>query len=425
MKASALVRQVIQLLSGGALSQAILLGSLPFITRIYEPQELGAYAFYLSAFALTVPFSTLKFDAAVLLVRCNRTAENVTAIALVICCIAAVIMAGLVSIWCLNRDANWELMLLVVSVPAGGIYSLLQQWSARQLNYRPYARAQVIGALTTTIIVVSPLVSDMRNDSLMLVTAHTVGLLCSACYMYANSTVRLPFAKLSLLKRKKLIKALVAYPLNYLPAQLVITLSSGGLPLLLSTVFSSQEVGIFLIAYRMIFIPSGFFGAITTELFRSYVMAKYRTHSLSLDKFSVAIFGIAVVSIGVHLVLWLVAEAAGGIFGDLYQGSSVLARAMIPLAAVQLVSNSVVYIYVCQRKNAKFLMAQILSNIVVPISLVIFSVGLKLEMISVILLASTAGVVAGLSVSTVTIIEFKTAMSRKRNGAGAKVNKDS
>lgn len=83
MKLTALVTRTATLLSGSAGSQVIILASLPLVTRLYTPSELGVGELFIAVLTILMGISAGRFEYAVLLVR-RHAVESIVAVSLLV-----------------------------------------------------------------------------------------------------------------------------------------------------------------------------------------------------------------------------------------------------------------------------------------------------------------------------------------------------
>ena len=73
---SRFLQQVFALGSGTAISQAIALGLLPVLTRLYSPEDFGILTLYISVASLLYIFGSMRYEAMVMLPHSNRAAAQ-------------------------------------------------------------------------------------------------------------------------------------------------------------------------------------------------------------------------------------------------------------------------------------------------------------------------------------------------------------
>lgn len=133
-----MIRNIFVLASGSALSQAILIITLPIISRIYSSEDFGIYAIYMGILAIISPFSTLRYETAILFKDNNHPTFTLLLLTTFIAMISSlgVLLIGYIAIVGLEFDFNEEiLILLVMMFFLGGISESLLLWHLRDSRY--------------------------------------------------------------------------------------------------------------------------------------------------------------------------------------------------------------------------------------------------------------------------------------------------
>ena len=76
-KISKMKKSIIVVFSGNILSQIILFGTTPILTRLYSPEDFGVLASYTSLISILLAISILSFEKVIPLVNNERTAINI------------------------------------------------------------------------------------------------------------------------------------------------------------------------------------------------------------------------------------------------------------------------------------------------------------------------------------------------------------
>ena len=70
-------RNVMILMSGSILAQAIPLIVAPILTRLYTPEEFGVYALFFSIVSILTIVATARYEMAIMLPKSNRTSMSI------------------------------------------------------------------------------------------------------------------------------------------------------------------------------------------------------------------------------------------------------------------------------------------------------------------------------------------------------------
>lgn len=359
-------RNILRLVSGAFFSQALLLGATPFLTRIFKPEAFGALAVFSAYYALTIPITTLKYDAAVVLPRSNKTALDITAIVVIIATFVAAltgVMILLIAKGWLTYDAGLNLC-LPVALWLGAMQTLIQQWSARICDYRHFTRSQIIGAILNVGICIA-MGFFFGSRASFLVLGFVCGLAGSVVYMvyvYSDRIQLLTCFTISRLWRRAVIYS--HFPGLVLPTTLLLSVGQNSLPLILKTNYSPGEIGQFALANRFLLIPAALIGGAFAEAFRAELNKRNRQRLDVSSLLSNTLRRLLVVAIPIFGVLVLGAPIIfSNIFGNGYEYSAQVAQAMAPGVAAQFIGHPFSCVFVVLRRPGYGMCAQFLTTV--------------------------------------------------------------
>ncbi len=149
-------RNVLTLMTGTTIAQAIPIAISPILTRLYSPSEFGIFALYMSIASLLSVIATGRYELAIMLPKKKTDALNIVILSLVIT-ITISIFAFLIvfffneeiTILLENKNiSNW-LYFIPITVLFTGIYQSFNYWNSKQKQYKLIATTKVIQSTTT------------------------------------------------------------------------------------------------------------------------------------------------------------------------------------------------------------------------------------------------------------------------------------
>ena len=137
---------VLVLMGGTTVAQAIPLVVSPILTRLYTPTEFGVYAEYLAIVSLLAIFATGRYELAVMLPEDDSEAVNVVASAILVLSVTsilamlafAVFNESLTAMLGVPEISQWLYFVPLTLFPVG-VYQTLTYWLNRQQQYRRLA----------------------------------------------------------------------------------------------------------------------------------------------------------------------------------------------------------------------------------------------------------------------------------------------
>ena len=289
---SAYARNVLTLMTGTTLAQAIPIAISPLLTRLYSPEEFGRFSVYMAVVAIASVLVTGRYELAILLPRQDRDALHIAALAMVLsAAISAVLLLVVLffaqPIAALLGDA--ALAPWLYWVPAStlllGLYQSLNYWSNRKAQYRRLAISRTalsgVGAL-------AQLGGGYAG-------AGAIGLVSGQVTGQTLATVVL--ARLIWREDSKLIKAIdgkriaalarrhVDFPKFMILGQLANT-ASGSMPIfLLAAFFGTSIAGFYSLAERVILAPMSLIGGAIGDVYRSEAARFYNANGNCIELF--------------------------------------------------------------------------------------------------------------------------------------------
>ena len=336
LKNSAFVKNILIVMTGTALAQAIGFALTPIISRLFTPSDFGAFGSFTAIAGIIGAGATLQYTQALMLPKKKTDAINL----FVVACLSTFILAILLLIvyfiipsyfnGLMKTHGFWALALLVVITIAFGLNQSFQAWCVRVKAFKHTSMSQVVRSFS----------SNGAQIGFGFLKAGAPGLIIS--FVLANmlasiNLVRVVLSDLLTLRhaiRWSRIKQLAIeyrdFPM-YSASQNVINAVSSGLPVLLLTHFYGIAVaGAYAFGMRLLSAPMGFaLTALRQVLFQKAAETQHQGGSLSslYIKISAGLFGMGFFP---SLVLFIWApQIFTLVFGPQWHTAGIFARALI------------------------------------------------------------------------------------------------
>jgi O-antigen/teichoic acid export membrane protein len=154
---SAFSRNVLTLMTGTTIAQAIPIAISPILTRIYTPEDFGVLALYISLVSIFSVITTLRYELAIIQPRQNEDAAALVVLSAAIT--SGVSLALLIVVIMFNKKIQdalgndeigaW-LYLFPVSVFLTGLYQSLNYWNTRKEQYRKIAYTKIFQGVSAS-----------------------------------------------------------------------------------------------------------------------------------------------------------------------------------------------------------------------------------------------------------------------------------
>lgn len=143
-------RSVALLAGGSALGQAITVLVSPILTRLYSPEDFGAFGVYAAILGIVTVIASLRYEYAIPLPEDDETAANTLALCFILLfgmtTLIWILIHGLkdqIVIWTNVPGLKPYLWLIPLGVLGGGTYQILNYWAVRKRDFLRIARTRL------------------------------------------------------------------------------------------------------------------------------------------------------------------------------------------------------------------------------------------------------------------------------------------
>jgi O-antigen/teichoic acid export membrane protein len=269
---SGYTRHALILVIGSVVSQGLMIGLSPVLTRLYEPAVFGLFALFMSIVGLVNPMVCGKFDVALVLPEKDEDSVHLTGLAvrfafgvsLLLLAVSILFYAELKALMRVDRLGTWY-YLTALALLLSGLFQVLLSVSNRFQQYVEMARANVASAVANILVKISTGLMHLGLSGLIL--GQLVGLLVGIGYLYAVQKRKWLGPALAFSPAKKaLFKKYRDFPFYNATSGLL-----GGLLLSMPVFFIAYRytedlLGQFALTMRVIMIPSAFLSAAISQV---------------------------------------------------------------------------------------------------------------------------------------------------------------
>ena len=248
--------------SGTAIAQMIGILTMPIITRLYTPSDLGVLAVYSSILAIVGIGATLRYEFAYALPKKDEDAVNIFGLCLILLSITTTIFAlillfggeFLIQYFDLSVIEKYFWFLLV-GFFGMGLYTILNYWAIRQRDYERITYTKINQGVGGSISKI--LLGILSFGPMGLIIGHIVsqiagiGTLARAMWKKERGNLK----AISLSGMKSVAKTYKSFPVFNFPASIINTMSLQLPPLILLALYDAQIVGLYALAQMIVVLP--------------------------------------------------------------------------------------------------------------------------------------------------------------------------
>lgn len=341
-------QNLLTLMTGTTLAQAIPIAISPILTRIYTPADLGVYALFIAITSILGSVANGRYELAIMLPDKDEDALNLLALGFIISSSLSLIILTLVILfnktfagYLGNDDIAFWLYFVPITIFLNGLWNVLNYYNNRTKNYKNLRDAHIIRSLVSAVV--NLVVGFLKNGAAGLVSGEVFSRLISNYSLLKNT-----------LKKRQVISAVTLkqmifmarryknFPIISLPSSFISTLYPHLFSVSLSSLYNVSVLGHFYMAQRVLGIPITLLSASVGQVFfQSAVQEKVQTGQARVI-FKSTVKKLLIITIPFFVVLYFIIEDLFAfVFSDDWRIAGTYSKLLIPVFAIRLVSSPV------------------------------------------------------------------------------------
>ena len=316
-------KNVITLMTGTMLAQALPIAISPILTRLYSPDDFGAFALFMSITSIFGAIITARYELSIMLPKLNSDAANLVVLSLSIAFSLSIILLIVVFVFndqivsfLGNTDLKNWLYFIPLSVLLTGVYQSLNYWSNRNKKYKRLASAKVIqssmkGGATTGF-------GFLNIGAMGLVFGSIIGQLFSTLFLFflVKKNNNNFFQDVSINRMKQLAKKYDKFVKYDLPASISFSVYSNMAVVFFNKFFESAISGFYFFANRLLKVPFSFFINAFSDVFYQKISTTTDLNIISKEVNNYSIKLLKLTIIPFLLIVYNSYFYVGFVFGD-------------------------------------------------------------------------------------------------------------
>ena len=286
---SEFARNVITLMTGTTIAQAIPVAISPILTRLYTPEDFGTLSLFLSFVAIVSAIATARYEMAIMLPaqRDEDDARSILVLSLIICTIVSFVTLLIVLLFneqlakmMDNPEVGPWLYWAPLTIFFAGVYNAFNFWSTRQKTFKRNAMSRVTLAMVTAG---TQLGFGLKGASfagaikLGYTPFGAAGLIAGSIAGQVISSIVISWSAFRdlFVNRHRVTKAKIrsnmkryrSFALINTPHVLIDSLQDHGIVFLINYFFTSTILGFYSFAFRLLKAPVGLIGSSMYQVF--------------------------------------------------------------------------------------------------------------------------------------------------------------
>ncbi|MGF1557790.1 MAG: lipopolysaccharide biosynthesis protein [Flavobacteriaceae bacterium] len=393
-------KNILTLMTGTAVAQAIPLAMAPILTRLYTPDDFGILAIYMSLATVITVIVSFKYEVAIIIPEKDEDSANLTILSIGIATCISLLL--LVCVLFFNEDiadlltdndenvaelAKW-LYFIPLSVFLMGIFNALSFWYNRKMDFKKMATSKVansVGNIGGQVVLGAAKITPQG-----LLIGFVIGRLIAVWYLLRLFLKHKEpvFGKVSRTGMIAMMKRYQRFPAYTLPAE-AINVISNQLPIMvIGKFFGGGVLGNYALVERILSAPISLLGRSVLDVFKQKASEDYIQQGNCESIFVKTFKTLALLSLLPTLLLFFLSPYVFSfVFGKEWQMAGDFTQILAVLFFFKFISSPLSYMFNIAEKQHLDMLWQIGLFIVTIIS---FYIGVKKEDIKLALICFTA-----------------------------------
>ena len=369
-------RNILTLISGTILAQAIPISISPILTRLYSPSDFGTFALYFTLAVLLGSIVAGRYELSILIPKGDENARQIVLFSIFISFLVSILLFIFICIyidWLVYLLKNPEIRIWLYILPLNvfilSIINILYYWFNRRKEYKVLAKTKILQSSNRSFF---SLLFGFFHKSYGLIIGILIGSFSNFIYSVKKANDDHLFRKPNIHKIIILMKRYSDFPKFNVLTTLLENVS-GNIPIYLLTIFFGPVVvGFFSLSQQVIRVPLSLIGVSFGDVFRQKASHNLQHTGDCRNIFLVTFKKLFIIATIPFLVFYLIAPPLFSfIFGAEWEMAGIYAQIMTPLFFLQFISSPLSNMFLIAEKQKLDLLIQIFSFIAMSSGMII------------------------------------------------------
>jgi O-antigen/teichoic acid export membrane protein len=374
-------RNVLTLMTGTTIAQAIPIAISPILTRIYSPEDFGMLALFLALFSILSTIATGRYELAIMSPESDDEAKDIVFLSILVAIFVFFITTIL--IWLFDVEIaillgnseikNW-LYFIPFTVLSFGVYQSIDYWLNRQKKYRGMSENKLIQVGSVSIL---QLIIGVFSKS-GLILGSISGWAASMFVVFNRSKIK--YSDFRLKESKKALLKYKDYPLFQAPSSVLNSIAEQSPVIFISRAFLESTVGFFSLVLKTLNAPVALISKSIGQVYFQKISehANSSPHLLLSDIYSVA-FKLSILSVLLFSpIVFFGPELFSIIFGSEWIEAGLYAQILVYSIAIKFVVSPLSTIFLAIDRIKVASMWQ-LAYFIITLSVLVLAISFEFE----------------------------------------------
>jgi O-antigen/teichoic acid export membrane protein len=354
-------RNVLTLMTGTTIAQAIPIAISPILTRIYTPEDFGMFALYMSIVSFVAIIINGKYDMAIVLPKEEKEAFNIFILSLLITCFISLFIAFFIFIffesiifYLNNKEIGLFLYLIPVSSFLIGVYQSLYYWLTRTKQFKSISISQIgqsliIGSTQVSFGYIQTISGLIYGN----IIGRLIAILILLKYLFNEKLVNKKY-----IQKKTLIEQMVRYkdfPLISTFHSLSEVSRLSGTVIFISFFYGTTVLCFYALALRILQVPLGIIGSSLGQVMYQKFNVLYKDKISLYPYVKIVIIKLFLIGLPLFFILYIILpDLFKFVFGEQWYQAGEYSQLLIPYLFMNFIVAPVSHLVMILEKQKIF-----------------------------------------------------------------------
>jgi len=354
---SEFTKNVLTLMTGTTIAQAIPVAISPILTRLYSPKDFGVLALFVAITSIFGSIANGRYELAIMLPKKDEDAINILALGFIINVVLSLFLLLVVVVFhdnivnlLNNKEIYPWLYLVPVSVFLMGLFNLLNYFNNRKKFYKDLAKANIYKSIGMAGVQLS--FGFLKTGAFGLISGQIFSQIISNTKLFFNVKKLGLFGGIRKVKMIAMGKRYKDFPKFTMWSVLANTLSTHLTNILISSFYSVKTLGFYSLAQRILGMPSSLIGGSIGQVFFEEATKEKHQTGKAIKTFNSTLKKLLIIAIPSFMLLYFIVEDLFGfVFGKEWVVAGNYAKILIPWFCIRFISSTLSITNVVFEKN--------------------------------------------------------------------------
>ena len=373
-------RNVVTLMTGTTIAQAIPIAISPILTRIYTPEDFGVFALYIGIVNFIAVVATARYEMAIVLPKSEKEAINILALSILITLSIVFVITFIILFlkkFILNslnaNDLGNIIYLVPLSILLAGLAQSFNYWSNRKEYFKNMSNAQISQSISIGIF--QPLFKLIGINS-GLILGNMVGRFVSV-FILIHKFIKNDKIAMQYIKKEVMIEQMIKYkdfPLVNSFHSFSDILRSSGSVMLISSFFGSTILGFYALSLKVLQIPIGIIGSALGQVLYKKFSSLHNDNQPLYPYVKVVVIKLLLIALPTFGILFFIApDLFAFVFGEKWRIAGEYSQILIPYLFMNFLISPISSIPIVLQRQKSIFLISLVGNVIYILAFILFN----------------------------------------------------